>query len=43
MEKYVELAQVSMKLKNQETELHHHKQQKKNSSNSMKTVRRHIS
>ena len=44
MEKDVELAQVWMKLENQETELHHHKQQQqKNSSNSMTIVKRHIS
>ena len=28
MEKYVELAQVRMKLENQETKLRHHKKQK---------------
>ena len=28
MEKYAELAQVRMRLENQEAELHHHKQQK---------------
>ena len=43
MEKDAELAQVRMKLENQETELHHHKQQNKNSSTSMTIVRRHIS
>ena len=43
MEKDVELAQVQMKLENQETELRHHKHQKENASSSLTTVRRHIS